>query len=84
MSTKMVAVNVRKRVGQERTVHGETPKGAEIVRYDVAGKWFFVMGNVRRQVKVREAAKAAALGKHYSGRPGGLVFDRLVQEYRYE
>lgn len=68
----------------DRTVHGTTTDGAEIVRYERAGKWFVepVDGGKRRGISLDEAAKLALSGQVFLGRAGGLRFDARVQQLR--
>ena len=66
----------------DRTVHARLDDGAEIVRYDRAGKWRYENSNTtyRRTLSVREAVQFVAhLGEWIEGQPGGLVFDRMVR-----
>lgn len=68
-----------------RTVHGFTDDGGEIVRYDRAGKWYFEYRDRRRRhVTIAEAVKAAIAGKALLDRPGGLAFDARVRRLREE
>jgi hypothetical protein len=69
----------------DRVIHGRTPYGEEIVRYDRAGKWYVEKpGVARRQVSlvqaVRHATKPGSVV--YLGRPGGRTFDSRVQQMR--
>lgn len=62
-----------------RTVHGVSANGADIVRYDRAGKWYLEPRNAfHSRLTVAEAAGHAALGVHRPGLPGGQAFDSLV------
>ena len=67
----------------DRTVHGRTPEGHLIVRYDRAGKWFAESeaGTGRRSLNLAAAADLAtrAGGEAYLGRAGGKRFDALVR-----
>lgn len=63
----------------DRTVHGLTDRGAEIVRYDRAGRWYVEWRGVRSPIDVRQAARLARKGEAYLGRPGGGRFDKLVR-----
>lgn len=63
----------------DRTVHGVSANGADIVRYDRAGKWYLEPRDAfRSRLTVADAAGHAALGIHRAGLPGGQVFDSLV------
>jgi len=69
----------------DRTVHGLTSAGAEIVRYDRAGKWYIepTVPEIRRaHVTVRSAASLAAMGTHYPGKLGGGTFDAHVRKFQ--
>ena len=66
----------------DRTVHGLTENGAEIVRYDRAGKWYIERAGFRQPVTVAKAAEKAAEGRHYERRPGGKAFDAQVRRVR--
>lgn len=68
----------------DRTVHAQTPNGAEVVRYDRAGKWYFehppVTGTKRTALTLAQAVSLAvegyeAGGTVFPGRPGGSRFD---------
>jgi hypothetical protein len=63
----------------DRTVHGETDDGGEVVRYDRSGKWYVEYGKgiPRRAVSVREAAAMTTIPR--LGLPGGSMFDRIVE-----
>lgn len=65
----------------DRTVHGRTREGYEVVRYSRAGKWFIETSSDTRQlVTMKVAAKLTAHGgTHVQGLPGGQSFDRVVQ-----
>ncbi|WP_431798591.1 hypothetical protein [Microbacterium kunmingense] len=68
-------------LGETRTVHGVAADGAEIVRYERAGKWFVEPGEgKRRAVSLSEAAALAVAGTSYSGRSGGGRFDAAVRK----
>jgi hypothetical protein len=68
----------------DRTVHGRTHGGNEIVRYDRAGKWYVEGANIRKRVSLSEAAKLAAVGEFYPRLPGGQAFDARVRKLRSE
>lgn len=68
----------------DRRVHGHTPEGAEIVRYDVDGRWYIEDDLYRVQVRLAEAAAEALMGRAYLGLPGGSRFDFLIREGRGE
>jgi hypothetical protein len=66
-----------------RTVHGRTPNGAEIVRYDRSSKWWREPASGRRiRINVFEAATLAVDGEWFEGKPGGGQFDRLVRKLK--
>lgn len=66
----------------DRRVHGRSTDGAEIVRYDRAGRWFIEHPDRgRKRVTVNQAAQAAANGTTFPGLPGGLLFDYRVNEF---
>lgn len=68
-------------MSDDRTVHGLTALGNEIVRYDRAGKWYVESINGKRwQVTVKEAALAARNGTAFLGRTGGTLFDKRVSD----
>ncbi len=67
----------------DRTVHGLSPRGWEIARYDRAGKWYLERkGEPRRRVGLDEATRLAAWGDFYPDRPGGTAFDSRVRKLR--
>lgn len=67
----------------DRVVHGHDSEGAEIVRYDRAGKWYIEpKGGKRRKVTLDEAAHAAVAGTTSGNRYGGARFDARVSEIR--
>ena len=66
----------------DRTVHGVSQSGWEIVRYDRAGKWYFESTKGRTRVTIDHAAKVAAVGTFHPGLPGGSRFDKKVREMR--
>lgn len=75
-------------MNEDRIVHALTRSGAEIVRYDRAGKWYIEhpRGTMlpARQVSVSEAARIAAPGIVNFNLPGGLVFERKVRALRFK
>lgn len=68
----------------DRTIHGYDNDGWAIVRYDKARKWFKVFSGSRRQITIDEAARLAAEGRWFEGKPGGRSFDARVKERRSE
>lgn len=68
----------------DRTVHGLTIGGKEIVRYNRAGKWCVEGGGIRQSLTVNEAARLAAIGNFSPGLPGGNLFDARVRKFRAE
>lgn len=60
-------------------IHGYSPDGWAIVRYDRRGKWFKMFSGSRQQITVDEAARLAADGKWFEGKPGGRTFDARVR-----
>lgn len=67
----------------DRTVHGLTRDGREIVRYDRAGRWYIESQGSRQRVRVVEAAIEARDGQWFEGRCGGMAFDAMVRRARY-
>jgi len=79
-------------MNEDRRVHAKMD-GAEVVRYNRAGKWYVELaadyGRIglpaeRRQIPIREAAELAKVfeargGKIITRLPGGQAFDRLVE-----
>jgi len=65
----------------DRTIHGMTPNGEQIVRYDRAGKWYRAGNGVIQQIRLAEAVRLATLpgGAAYLGLPGGGSFDAAVR-----
>lgn len=64
-------------------MHGYTADGAEIVRYDRAGKWYVEpKGGKRRHVKIAEAVQLAFAGRVLDGRYGGSRFGAKVAELK--
>ena len=67
----------------DRTVHGLTVDGDEIVRYERAGKWWVEpKAGKRRPVKLAEAAELAVAGTAFLDRFSGSRFDALVRQFR--
>lgn len=75
----------RGEVMSDRTVHASY-SGAEVVRYDRAGKWWLEYDNgARERLTLADAAHHALWAmKHggavFAGRPGGAAFDRKVRD----
>ena len=65
----------------DRTVHGQTLDGGDVVRYELAGKWYveYRDGRKRLPITLRLAAIAVIEGAHFPFRPGG---SRLFVEVR--
>lgn len=66
----------------DRTVHGISQTGGEIVRYDRAGKWYVEYpGEGRIPITVGDAAlfATAERGTFFLGKPGGQQFDAKVR-----
>lgn len=77
-------MTMRSSRSSDRTVHASI-SGAEIVRYDRAGKWYLEPTIGRRQhITLREAALKAryweqnVAGAIFFGRSGGSAFDRIA------
>ena len=71
--------------GLDRTVHGKTADGREIVRYDRAGKWYLESPiDARVAIALADAVRLATDGSAYLDRPGGLQFDAQVQRLNAE
>jgi hypothetical protein len=68
----------------DRTVHGRTRTGSEIVRYDRAGRWWLEAPGKRLPLNVHFAADLAAKHEFFPGLPGGRRFDALVRARRGE
>lgn len=71
-------------MGDTRTVHGKTPEGDEIVRYDRAGKWYRESETGRQSLNIAAAVYhvCRAGGEAFIGRPGGRRFDAMVRDRR--
>jgi len=68
----------------DRTVHAvRRHDGAEIVRYDRAGKWYLErVDGSRSPLTLRGAVREAVGGRVHFGRPGGRIFDAAVVRAR--
>lgn len=70
----------------DRRVHARTSDGAEIVRYDRAGKWYLepTDGTRRRQLTLAEAIDLATQpdSTTFLRLPGGGAFDRAVRRHK--
>jgi hypothetical protein len=69
----------------DRTVHGVTAAGWEVVRYERAGKWFTERRNHRRvQLTLTDAVYLLAdYGAHwYEGKPGGRALAAKMRHVR--
>lgn len=67
----------------DRRVHARLGDGAQVVRYAKAGKWFLERGENRQVIKVDDAVKLVMTdheAEHYSGVPGGEIFDRKIEK----
>lgn len=65
----------------DRQVLAQLGDGAEVVRYQRAGKLFIEKGDDRQLVLLDDAIKAVASdpeAEHFAGRPGGTIFDRKL------
>lgn len=69
-------------VDRDRTVHGISADGYEIVRYDRAGKWYLEDGPTKRvrALRIADAAALATEGQAHLGKPGGQAFDKRVRD----
>ena len=69
---------------EDRIVHGLTETGAEIVRYERAGKWFVEPkdGSKRTPVTLTRAAELAVAGTVFAPRAGGQAFNAKVAKLR--
>lgn len=71
----------RAAVKADRQVLATLGDGAEVARYQKAGKLFIEKGEDRQLVKIDEAikiVKADPESVHHEGRPGGSIFDRKM------
>lgn len=68
-------------MADDRTIHGISQSGGEIVRYDRAGKWYVEYPTHRLPVTVEDAALFATADRAQwlPGRPGGRRFDASVR-----
>ena len=68
----------------DRTVHGMTQDGGQIVRYDRAGKWWIEYPpeslKPRRSVTLAGAVAEARRGRAFLGRYGGRMFDAAYRK----
>lgn len=72
-------------VREDRQVHAVCPDGTEVVRYDVAGKWYAEPASgTRRALSITEAATLASQpdADVRFGLGGGVSFDRKVRRLR--
>lgn len=68
---------------EDRTVHGVTGDGWEVVRYERAGKWYSEFPNhARRALTVTDAACLLATedAAWFSGKSGGQKLDAKVRK----
>jgi hypothetical protein len=65
----------------DRTVHGWTADGREVVRYERRGHWVIEGRGARQRVPVKHAARMAWAGRHYPGLPGGRALDAYVARF---
>lgn len=68
-------------MADDRTIHAYGPGGAEVVRYDRAGKWYREMAGLPRvPLRIEDAVyQATCAGWVWNaGLPGGKRFDALV------
>jgi hypothetical protein len=69
----------------DRTVHARGPYGAEVARYDRAGKWYFEEPDGRRKKVSLQMAAYVAIDLELEGgtiffdRPGGRQFDHRIR-----
>lgn len=70
---------------RDRTVHAISPAGAEIVRYDRAGKWFMEGSAHRQPMSLADAVDTALLpgATVFLGRLGGKLFDARVKKAQH-
>jgi hypothetical protein len=73
--------------GSDRTIHGRTRGGSEIVRYDRAGKWYLegddqiiTVPGGRVRIPLDEAVFHAIQdgAEAFTGLPGGKQFDARI------
>lgn len=68
---------------RDRRVHARLVTGAEVVRYNRAGKWYleYEDGKKRYRLTVGDAVALAVrpLSEVFYGLPGGEAFDRKVR-----
>lgn len=69
---------------EDRIVHALTATGAEIVRYERAGKWYVEPkdGSKRTPVTIARAAELAVAGTVFPSRAGGQAFNAKVAKLR--
>jgi len=72
------------RYREDRVVHGLTETGAEIVRYERAGKWYAepTDGGKRSKVTITRAVELAIAGTVFPNRAGGQAFNAKVAKLR--
>jgi hypothetical protein len=64
----------------DRTVHAILVNGAEIVRYDRAGKWYYESSSYRRHLTITEAVEFVGSPDQWiPDLPGGSAFDRRIR-----
>lgn len=74
-----------RKLEEDRRVHATLGNGAEIVRYDRAGKWYYEhepigAQPVRRQLSLTEAVQFVGdEDEWHDGLPGGTQFDRRLK-----
>lgn len=75
----------------DRTVHGLTNLGNEVVRYDRAGKWYIEPGTdprglpqKRESITVFTAARLLAAGQWFGVLPGGQQVAAMVRRLTKE
>lgn len=64
----------------DRTIHGISQSGGEIVRYDRGGKWWLEYEDSALPITVADAALFATVdgAEAFTGKPGGGAFDAKV------